>query len=52
MSLAQELAAAGHAANAVPGEKSQFDVVADGRLVFSKQAEHRYPEAAEILAQL
>jgi len=36
----------------VPGEKSQFDVVADGRLLFSKQAEGRYPEDAEILALL
>ena len=52
MGLAQELAAAGHDAKPVPGAKSQFDVVVDGRLVFSKQAEHRYPEAAEILAQL
>ena len=52
MSLAQELEAAGHSAKAVPGEKSQFDVVADGELVFSKQREHRFPEHAEILAQL
>jgi hypothetical protein len=50
--LAQELEAAGHTAKAVPGAKSQFDVVADGELVFSKQQEHRYPEADEILAAL
>jgi hypothetical protein len=30
---------------ALPGEKSQFDVVADGRLLF-------YPDHAEILALL
>ncbi len=34
------------------GETSQFDVVADGRLVFSKQREGRYPEHAEIVALL
>jgi predicted Rdx family selenoprotein len=50
--LAQELEAVGHAAKAVPGEKSQFDVVADGELVFSKQNEHRFPEADEIVAAL
>jgi predicted Rdx family selenoprotein len=32
----------------VPGEKSQFDVVADGRLVFSKQREGRWPDDGEI----
>jgi predicted Rdx family selenoprotein len=32
--------------------KSQFDVVADGRLVFSKQTEGRFPEADEILAKI
>ena len=35
-----------------PGEKSQFDVVVDGRVVFSKQREGRYPESGEILAAL
>jgi predicted Rdx family selenoprotein len=34
------------------GERSQFDVVADGELVFSKQRKGRYPETDEILAQL
>jgi predicted Rdx family selenoprotein len=52
VSLATELDAAGHDAEAVPGRKSQFDVVADGTLVFSKQAEGRYPTAEEILAAL
>jgi hypothetical protein len=36
----------------VPGEKSQFDVVADGRLVFSKQRERRWPEHGEIIRAL
>ena len=52
MSLATELQAHGHDAEAVPGKKSQFDVVADGTLVFSKQAEGRYPAAEEILGEL
>jgi predicted Rdx family selenoprotein len=43
---------AGAAARAVPGENSQFDVLVDGALVFSKQREGRYPEPAEILAFL
>jgi hypothetical protein len=34
------------------GEKSQFDVLADGRLLFSKQREGRFPEEEEILAAL
>ena len=41
-----------HSAEIVPGEKSQFDVIADGELVFSKQREGRYPEIAEILEAL
>jgi hypothetical protein len=34
------------------GAKSQYDVLADGRLVFSKQAEGRFPEHEEILSAL
>jgi predicted Rdx family selenoprotein len=41
-----------HDAEAVPGEKSQFDVVADGKLVFSKQREGRWPETGEIIQAL
>jgi predicted Rdx family selenoprotein len=52
VSLANDLQAHGHDAGAVPGKKSQFDVVADGVLLFSKQAEGRYPEQDEILAKL
>jgi predicted Rdx family selenoprotein len=36
----------------VEGAKSQFDVIADGKLVYSKQREGRWPEPAEILAAL
>jgi predicted Rdx family selenoprotein len=36
----------------VEGAKSQFDVLADGALVFSKQREGRFPEPEEILAAL
>jgi predicted Rdx family selenoprotein len=36
----------------VSGKKSQFDVVADGRLIFSKQGEGRWPETAELIQAL
>jgi hypothetical protein len=39
-------------AEAVEGAKSQYDVIADGRLVFSKQAQGRFPEHDEILSAL
>ncbi len=42
----------GHDATVVEGAKSQFDVVADGTLVFSKQRKGRFPEEAEIVATL
>jgi predicted Rdx family selenoprotein len=41
-----------HRASAVEGEKSQFDVIADDELLFSKQREGRFPEHEEILARL
>jgi hypothetical protein len=41
-----------HRAEVVPGEKSQFDVLADGKLIFSKQREGRFPEHEEILTAL
>jgi predicted Rdx family selenoprotein len=41
-----------HEAEAVSGAKSQFDVVADGRLVFSKQETGRFPEHDEIIRAL
>lgn len=42
----------GLTATAVPGGKGQFDVLSEGRMVFSKQAEGRFPDPDEILAQL
>ena len=52
MSLASELEGRGHDAQAVTGRRSQFDVFADGELVFSKQREHRFPELDEVLGAL
>ena len=53
MSLAKRINEGGqHDATAVPGENSQFDVIADGRLVFSKQREGRWPETDEIIRAL
>ena len=43
---------AGHDAVAVEGERSQYDVVAAGSLVFSKQREGRFPEDDEIVTAL
>ena len=43
---------AGHDARIVEGEKSQFDVVGDGELLFSKQRAGRFPEADEVLELL
>ena len=39
-------------ASIAEGAKSQFDVLADGELVFSKQREDRFPEEDEVLALL
>jgi hypothetical protein len=47
-----ELRANGYDAVDIPGEKSQFDVLADGRLVFSKQQVGRHAEPGEVLAAL
>lgn len=41
-----------HSAEMVAGEKSQFDVLIDEQLVFSKQREGRWPELGEILTAL
>jgi predicted Rdx family selenoprotein len=41
-----------HDAEAVSGQKSQFDIVADGKLIFSKQKEGRFPEDDEITQAL
>jgi hypothetical protein len=50
VSLAGELGERGHEAEALEGRRSQFDVVADGNVVFSKEREHRFPELDEIVA--
>ena len=46
------LTASGHDASASEGEQSQFDVIADGELVFSKQAQGRFPEEDEVVRLL
>jgi hypothetical protein len=47
-----ELNGTGHIAEMEEGEKSQFDVLIDDNLAFSKQREGRFPELAEIMALL
>jgi Rdx family len=42
----------GIAAEVVEGAKSQYDVISDGKLVFSKQREGRFPEEDEVLGLL
>ena len=39
-------------ATPIEGSKGQFDVMADGELIFSKHDEGRFPDEAEILAHL
>jgi predicted Rdx family selenoprotein len=46
------LTSEGHDAIPVEGGEGEFNVVADGTLVFSKRHEGRFPEEAEILAAL
>jgi selT/selW/selH-like putative selenoprotein len=36
----------------VPGTPGQFDVLIDGKLVFSKHEEGRFPEEEEIVRSL
>jgi Rdx family len=43
---------AGVDAEVVEGARSQFDVVLNGAVLFSKQAEGRFPEEGEILKLL
>jgi hypothetical protein len=52
VSLAAELSERGHDAEPIEGRRSQFDVVADGNVVFSKEREHRFPELDEIVVAL
>ena len=51
-SLAAELNEAGHQATAEEGAKGQFDVFADGTLLYSKQDKGRFPDGAEVLELL
>lgn len=41
-----------HTAEMTPGENSQYDIFVDEELVFSKQAEGRWPGLDEILTKL
>ena len=52
MSLAEDLKREGFDASPRRGEKSQFDVLRDGELVFSKHEEGRFPEPGEVLSRL
>ena len=36
----------------IRGDNGIFDIVVDGKMIFSKDAEGRFPEDDEILAQL
>jgi hypothetical protein len=47
-----ELNGLGHVAEMAEGAKSQFDVLADGAVVFSKQDTGRFPELDELLPLL
>ena len=46
------LSDSGLSATAVEGAQSQFDVLSDGELIFSKQREGRFPDEGEILSLL
>jgi selT/selW/selH-like putative selenoprotein len=41
-----------HEAEIEEGAKGQFDVLADGEVIFSKQREGRFPEHSEIRDRL
>jgi len=47
-----ELNGLGHDAEMVAGEKSQFDVIADGETIWSKQHVGRFPELPDLLPTL
>lgn len=47
-----EINGTAHSAEMHEGAKSQFDVLVDDELVFSKQQQGRYPELADILGAL
>jgi len=47
-----ELNGTGHTAEMVEGEHSQFDVLINDELMFSKQRDGRYAELPDVLAAL
>lgn len=42
----------GAEAELVRGKGGAFEVSLDGKLLFSKKKEHRFPEASEVFAQV
>ncbi|MBU0971407.1 MAG: Rdx family protein [Proteobacteria bacterium] len=42
----------GYLPKLIPGSNGVYDIVADGRLVFSKHQENRFPENDEIIRSL
>ena len=51
-SLVAELNGTGHTAEMERGQKNQYDVLVDDKLVFSKEREGRWPTLDEILTAL
>jgi predicted Rdx family selenoprotein len=47
-----EINGTAHSAEMQEGANSQFDVLVDGELAFSKRQAGRFPELAEVLAAL
>jgi predicted Rdx family selenoprotein len=47
-----ELNGLGHVAEMIAGEKSQFDVIADGETIWSKQQVGSFPELPDLLTHL
>jgi hypothetical protein len=47
-----EIERTGTPASMTPGGKGQFDVLLDGRVLFSKQSVGRFPEPDEILGRV
>jgi selenoprotein W-related protein len=51
--MAEELQKAlGVKANLIPGSRGIFDIIVDGKLVFSKYEMRRFPEQGEIVDKL
>ncbi len=47
-----ELNGLGHHAEMIAGEKSQFDVIADGETIWSKQQAGTFPELRDLISHL